>query len=211
MSLRSGRELPQEVAPQQRLRPANAELELDARSVLLPFPTWTISPRKEETDEDLLKMFWKIPNYSKFLKELCMHKRKKMKEGVELGGVVSALTKNEVIVESHKTLPKCRDPRIFSIRCTIGECTFVDAMLDLGASINVMPTSIYKSLNFGDLEPTGMTIQLSNRSIVQPLGVLEDVLVQVNKLIFPANFCVLDIEDETLGNGSTLILGHHFL
>ncbi|RDY03517.1 hypothetical protein CR513_12880, partial [Mucuna pruriens] len=79
-------------------------------------------------------------------------------------------------------------------------------MLDLGASINVMPTSIYKSLNFGDLDPTRMTIQLANRSIVQPLGVLKDVLVQVNELIFPADFYVLDMEDETLGNGSSLIL-----
>ncbi|RDX78371.1 hypothetical protein CR513_41361, partial [Mucuna pruriens] len=67
---------------------------------------------------------------------------------------------------------------IFSVPCTIGGCTFADAMLDLGASINVMPASTYRSLNFGDLEPTGMTIQLANRSIVQPLGVLEDVLVQ---------------------------------
>ncbi|RDX84374.1 hypothetical protein CR513_34593, partial [Mucuna pruriens] len=75
---------------------------------------------------------------------------------------------------------KCRDPRIFSVPCTIGECTFANAMLDLGASINVMPASIYRSLNFGDLEPTRMTIQLANRSIVQPLGVLKDVLVQVN-------------------------------
>ncbi|RDY00299.1 hypothetical protein CR513_16531, partial [Mucuna pruriens] len=59
---------------------------------------------------------------------------------------------------------------------TIGDCTFVDTMLDLEASINVMPTSIYKSLNSGDLEPTRMTIQLENRSVVQPLGVFEDVL-----------------------------------
>ncbi|RDX67425.1 hypothetical protein CR513_53698, partial [Mucuna pruriens] len=96
---------------------------------------------------------------------------------------------------------------IFSVPCTIGDCTFADAMLDLEALINVMPTSIYKSLNFGDLEPTGMTIQLANRSVVQPLGVLEDVLVQVNELIFPADFYVLDMEDETLGKRSTLILG----
>ncbi|RDX87505.1 hypothetical protein CR513_31006, partial [Mucuna pruriens] len=80
-------------------------------------------------------------------------------------------------------------------------------MLDLGDSINVMPTSIYKSLNFGDLEPTGMTIQLENRSVVQPLGVIEDVLVQVNELIFLADFYVLDMEDETFEKGSTLILG----
>ncbi|RDX78134.1 hypothetical protein CR513_41642, partial [Mucuna pruriens] len=84
-------------------------------------------------------------------------------------------------------------------------------MLDLGASINVMPTSIYKSLNCGNLEPTGMTIKLANKSVVQPLGVLEDVLVQVDELIFLADFYVLDMEDETLGKGSTLILGRPFL
>ncbi|RDY06999.1 Retrovirus-related Pol polyprotein, partial [Mucuna pruriens] len=84
-------------------------------------------------------------------------------------------------------------------------------MLDLGASINVMPASIYKSVKFGNLEPTRMTIQLANRSIVQPLGVLEDVLVQVNELIFPADFYVLDMEDETSGKESTLILGRPFL
>ncbi|RDX85417.1 hypothetical protein CR513_33397, partial [Mucuna pruriens] len=84
-------------------------------------------------------------------------------------------------------------------------------MLDLGALINVMPTSNYKFLKFGDLEPTGMTIQLANRSVVQPLSILKDVLVQVNELIFSADFYVLDMEDETSGKGSTLILGRPFL
>ncbi|RDY02069.1 hypothetical protein CR513_14506, partial [Mucuna pruriens] len=194
VSLRSDRELPQQAALQQRPRLADAKFEPDADSP-------TLSTRKAETDEDLLKIFQKveiniplldaikqIPKYTKFLKELCVHKRKTMKRGVELGGVMSTLTKNEVAARSHKTLPKkCRDPKIFFVPCTIGECTFTNAMLDLGASINVMSTSIYKSLNFGDLEPTGMTIQLENRSIVQPLGVLEDVLVQVNELIFPTD------------------------
>ncbi|RDX90948.1 hypothetical protein CR513_27138, partial [Mucuna pruriens] len=137
---------------------------------------------------------------------------RKIKGSKEIGGVVSALTQNEAITAGASTLPKkCRDPGVFSVPCTIGECTFANAMLDLGASINVMPTSIYRSLNFGDLEPTGMTIQLANRSIVQPLGVLEDVLVQVNELIFPADFYVLDMEDETSGKESTLILGRPFL
>ncbi|RDY10087.1 hypothetical protein CR513_05447, partial [Mucuna pruriens] len=91
-----------------------------------------------------------------------------------------------------QSLPKkCRDPKIFSVPCTIGKCTFANAMLDLGASINVMPTSIYKSLNFSDLEPTGMTY--------------------MNELIFPTDFYVLDMEDETSGKGSTLILGKPFL
>ncbi|RDX89983.1 hypothetical protein CR513_28207, partial [Mucuna pruriens] len=169
--------------------------------------------RKVEINIPLLDAIKQIPKYAKFLKELCVHKRRKMKGSREIGGVVSALTKSEESTAgTSRVLPKqCRDPGIFSVPCTIGECTFADAMLDLGASINVMPASIYRSLNFGDLEPIGMTIQLANKSIVQPLGVLEDVLVQVNELIFPANFYVLDMEDETSGKGSTLILGRPFL
>ncbi|RDY03016.1 hypothetical protein CR513_13451, partial [Mucuna pruriens] len=232
VSLRSGKEL--QAAPLQKPRSASTESKLDADSqppqqaspIPVPFPSRTLSARKPESDEELLKMFRKveiniplldaikqIPKYAKFLKELCVHKRKKMKGGVELGGIVSALTRNDdLITGTRQALPKkCRDPGIFSIPCTIGDCTFADAMLDLGASINVMPTSIYKSLNCGDLEPTGMTIQLANRSVVQPLGVLEDVLVQVDELIFPADFYVLDMEDETPGKGSTLILGRPFL
>ncbi|RDX97218.1 hypothetical protein CR513_20019, partial [Mucuna pruriens] len=199
----------------------NLELDVDSqmplqnKTIPLSFPTQTISTRNPESDEELLRMFRKveinislldakkqIPMYAKFLKELCVHKRKKMKASVEIGGIVS----------EHKHYQRNAEiPEIFFVPCTIGNYTFVDAMLNLGASINVMPTSIYKSLNFGDLEPTRMTIQLANRSVVQPLGILEDVLVQVNELIFPTDFNVLDMEDEILGKGSTLILGRPFL
>ncbi|RDX97368.1 hypothetical protein CR513_19864, partial [Mucuna pruriens] len=165
VTLRSGKELPQ-ITLHQEPRPTDTNSVLDAnsevpqeKSVPLPFPTWTPSARKPETDEEPLRMFQKIPKYAKFLKELCVHKRKKLKGGVKLGGI-------------------CQDPEIFPVPCTIDNCTFVDAMLDLGALINVMPTSIYKSLNFDDLKLTRMTIQLANRSVVQPLGILEDVLVK---------------------------------
>ncbi|RDX87329.1 hypothetical protein CR513_31212, partial [Mucuna pruriens] len=146
-----------------------------------------------EINIPLLDAIKQVPKYAKFLKELCIHKRKKLKAGVE--------------VDSFKRI----DPKIFSVPCTISECTFADAMLDLGASINVKPASVYKSLNFGDLESTDVVIQLANRSVVQLVGILEDVLVQVNKLIFPADFYVLDMEDKTSGKGSTLILGQPFL
>ncbi|RDX86066.1 hypothetical protein CR513_32648, partial [Mucuna pruriens] len=231
VTLRSGKELPQP-AQHQVPQPAEADAEAMADSqshpettVPLPFPSRTISARKPDSDDELLKMFRKveiniplldaikqIPKYAKFLKELCVHKRRKIKGSRELGGVVSALTRNNPTIGISQVLPKkCQDPRIFSVPCTISDCTFADAMLDLGASINIMPASTYMSLNFGDLEPTGMTIQLANRSIVQPLGVLEDVLVQVDELIFPADFYVLDMEDESSEKGSTLILGRPFL
>ncbi|RDX71225.1 hypothetical protein CR513_49462, partial [Mucuna pruriens] len=176
-------------------RPTEVDAKLNVASQSHPektipvsFPTRTISARKLESDEELLKIFPKVeiniplldaikqvPKYARFLKELCVHKRKKMKGNVEVGGIVSMLTRNkEFTTSAQQALPKkCRDPGIFSVPCTIGDCTFAIAMLDLGASINFMPTSIYKSLNFGDLEPTRMTIQLANRSVVQPLGVLK--------------------------------------
>ncbi|RDX71306.1 hypothetical protein CR513_49369, partial [Mucuna pruriens] len=231
VTLRSGKELPQH-AHHQVPQPAKADSEAIADSpsqpqttVPLPFPSRTVSARKPDSDDELLKMFRKveiniplldaikqIPKYAKFLKELCVHKRRKMKGSRELGGVVSSLTRNHPTAGISQVLPeKCRDPGIFSVPCTIGDSTFADAMLDLGASINVMPASTYRSLNFGDLEPTGMTIQLANRSIVQLLGVLEDVLIQVNELIFPTDFYVLDMEDETSGKGSTLTLWRPFL
>ncbi|RDX85215.1 hypothetical protein CR513_33632, partial [Mucuna pruriens] len=225
VTLRSGKELSQPVQHQVP-QPAEADSQSHPETTVpLPFPSRTVSARKSDSDDELLKMFRKveiniplldaikqIPKYAKFLKELCVHKRRKMKGNRELGGVVSALTKNNPTAGISHVLPKkCQDPGIFSVPYTIGNCTFADAMLDLGVSINVMPASTYRSLNFGDLEPTRMTIQLANRSIVQPLGVLEEVLVQVNELIFPADFYVLDMEDKTSGKGSTLILGRPFL
>ncbi|RDY01277.1 hypothetical protein CR513_15416, partial [Mucuna pruriens] len=120
----------------------------------------TVSARRSETNEDLLKLFRKVPKYLKILKKLYIHKRKKIKGAIETREIVLALVKHE-----DSNAGKCQDPGIFFVPCTIGNYTFTDAMLDLGASINVMPTSVYKSLNLGDLDSTGIEIQLANRSV----------------------------------------------
>ncbi|KAL0293177.1 UNVERIFIED_CONTAM: Transposon Ty3-G Gag-Pol polyprotein [Sesamum radiatum] len=85
------------------------------------------------------------------------------------------------------------------------------AMCDLGASINVMPLTIFKSLNVGPLKETGVVIQLADRSIVYPEGVLEDVLVQVNELVFPADFFVIDMREDNSPNSTSILLGRPFL
>ncbi|RDX68646.1 hypothetical protein CR513_52337, partial [Mucuna pruriens] len=149
VTLRSGRELPQP-APQQEPRPTDVDFEPDANSqvpqqdtsVSLPFPTPTLSARNPKSDEELLKMFRKVEINIPLLDALCVYKRKKMKGGVESGGIVSTLTRNDEFTAGvQQALPKkCRDPKIFSVPCTIGDCTFADAMLDLGASINIMLT-----------------------------------------------------------------------
>ena len=82
---------------------------------------------------------------------------------------------NESAVLQKKILTKCKDPSTFAIPCTIGNTRFERAMLDLGASINVMPYSIYAYLNPGLLEETSVIIQLVDRSNTYPKGVVEDV------------------------------------
>ncbi|KAL0295835.1 UNVERIFIED_CONTAM: hypothetical protein Sangu_3182000, partial [Sesamum angustifolium] len=84
-------------------------------------------------------------------------------------------------------------------------------MYDLGASINVMPLTIFKSLNVGSLKDTGIVIQLAHRSIVYPEGVLEDVLEQVNELVFPAPFFVIDMRQDNSPNSISILLERPFL
>ena len=103
---------------------------------------------------------------------------------------------------------KREDPGMFSIPIVIGNKKFDKAMLDLGASINVLPSSIYESLALGPLIKTGIVIQLADGSSVYPRGVVEDVLVKVDKLVFPADFFVLDMNENTKGH---IMLGRPFM
>jgi len=123
------------------------------------------------------------------LKELCTTKRKLVgNEKVSVGENVS-------VVFQRKLPHKCKDPGVFSVPCKIGNLYFDKAMLDLDASINVMPRSIYNKLNLGELKKTVVALQLANRSSILPDGVLEDVLVQVNELVFSTDFYVMNMGD----------------
>jgi len=84
-------------------------------------------------------------------------------------------------------------------------------MLDLGASINVMPLSIFNSLSLGPLQPMSVVIQLANRSVAHPASFIEDVLVRVGELIFPTDFYILDMEEGFSRDSAPLILRRLFL
>ncbi|CAN6554870.1 unnamed protein product [Malus baccata var. baccata] len=169
---------------------------------------------KDESEKDILKTFRKVqvniplleaikqvPKYAKFLKTLCTTKtRMSNKEVVKVRENVSA-------VLQRKLPTKCKEPGSFTIPCVIGNTLFENAMLDLGASINVMPYSIYASMNLGELKKDGVIIQLADRSNAYPKGVLKDVLMQVNHLIFPTNFYVLDMEDSVHSTSLPILLG----
>ncbi|CAN6586195.1 unnamed protein product [Malus baccata var. baccata] len=184
----------------------------------VPFPSRFMQTKKEEAEKDILETFRKVqvniplldaikqvPRYAKFLKELCTtRKRMSTKEVVKVGENVSAILQC-------KLPPKCKDPGSFTIPCVIGNTRFESAMLDLGASINVMPYSIYASMNLGALKNDGVIIQLADRSNAYPKGVLEDVLVQVNHLVFPADFYVLEMDESDHAPSLPILLGRPFM
>ncbi|XP_027166293.1 uncharacterized protein LOC113766283 [Coffea eugenioides] len=187
---------------------------IKARANPSPFPSRLEKPRKQENEKEILEVFRNIPlldaikqvpKYAKFLKDLCVNKRKlRGDERVVMGKNVSA-------VMQKKLPPKCANPGMFSISCRIENTKIRDAMLDLGASINVMPKNIYTYLNLGPLKETRIIIQLADRTNAYPDRLIKDVLVKVNDLVFPANFYVLDKYDEHSPNRSPLILRRPFL
>ena len=143
-----------------------------------------------------------MPSYVKFMKDIMSQKRRLADfETVNLTEECSAILQRK--------LPhKLKDPGSFIIPCTIGNAIFERAFCDLGASINLMPLSIFKHLGLGESRPTTVTLQLADRSLKHPRGVIEDVLVKVDKFIFPADFIVLDMEED---KEIPIILGRPFL
>ncbi|XP_020421297.1 uncharacterized protein LOC109949626 [Prunus persica] len=147
-----------------------------------------------------------MPLYGKFFKELNTYKRKYgPNEKVVVFENVSA-------VLQRKLPPKLKDPGSFSINITIGDKLVEKAMLDLGASINLMPYSLYLQLGLGGLKATTISLQLADRSVKYPRGIVEDILVQVDKLILPADFVVLDMEEAPLHDRELpILLGRPFM
>ena len=143
-----------------------------------------------------------MPLYAKFLKEILSKKRKIAEEGiVNLTATCSAIIQ--------QNLPaKMKDPGSFTIPCSIGKYKFKKALCDSGASINLMPLSVVQRLNLGKLIPTAITLQMADRSMAQPEGILEDVLVKVGKFIFPVDFVIMQMEEDTQ---VPLLLGRPFL
>ncbi|KAL5565345.1 hypothetical protein UlMin_028509 [Ulmus minor] len=147
-------------------------------------------------------MLEQMPKYAKFLKEVLSNKRR-------LEGNEKVMLTEECSAILQRKLPqKLKDPGSFTIPCTIGDFEFDKVLCDLGASINLMPLSIFRKLGLGEVKPTTVTLQLADRSIKHPRGIIEDVLVKVDKFIFPADFIVLDMEED---REVPLILGRPFL
>ncbi|XP_061372625.1 uncharacterized protein LOC133315085 [Gastrolobium bilobum] len=143
-----------------------------------------------------------MPNYAKFMKDLLSRKYKLQEFEIV------ALTEECSAIIQKKFLPKLRDPGSFNISITTGNINVGRALCDLEASISLMPLSVTKSLGISELKPTMVSLQLAERTLRKPNRVIEDVLVKVDKFIFPADFVVLELEEE---GDMPLLLGRPFL
>ena len=162
--------------------------------------------RQVKVNIPLLYLINQVPAYAKFLKDLCTIKKGL---GIEkkafLTEHVSALIQSKYPV-------KYKDPGSPTIPVNIGGNCINKALLDLGASVNLMPHSVYKHLGLGELKPTTITLSLADRSVKIPKGIVEDVLVKIDKFYYPVDFVVLDTEPSSNEpNHVPIILGRPFL
>ena len=166
-----------------------------------PYPHRLRAPKKVNNHSEIYELFKQvklniplldaikqIPSYAKFLKDLCTVKRK------------LAMNKEAFITEQSTSLirknlpPKYKDPGSSTISIVVGNSKLGHPLVDLGISVNLLPYSVYVDLGLGELETTNITLQLADRSVKTPTGIVKDVLVQVDKFYFPVDFVVLNTQ-----------------
>ncbi|GJR10808.1 reverse transcriptase domain-containing protein [Tanacetum coccineum] len=131
-----------------------------------------------------------MPNYGKFLKELISNKLKiEQISAAFLSDESSAILQNKVP-------PKLGDPGSFLIPCNFNKTFNCNSLADLGTSINLMPYFLYAKLSLESLKPTKISVTLTDRSFQYPVGIAENMLVQVGKFTFSANFVILEMEED---------------
>ncbi|GJQ95098.1 reverse transcriptase domain-containing protein [Tanacetum coccineum] len=201
--------------------PANAPVSasMPNQKASIPFPSRRNDERRREKANDQIEKFYEIfrdlsfeisftdalmlmPKFASTLKTLIKNKEK-LSEMAR-----TSLNENCSVVILNKLPKKLGDPGRFLIPCEFSRINTCNALADLGASINLMPYSVWKNLSLPELTPTCMTLELADRSISEPIGIAEDVYVTVGKFQFPADFVVVDFEPDPR---VPLILGRSFL
>ena len=177
----------------------------------IPYPSRVKKVNEDKKFSDIFAMLSKvninlpflnvvrnIPSYAKFFKELTSKKRRFQKD-------------EKVVVYEVGSLPqKMSDPGSFMIDVTMGNKKVARGMLDLGASVNLMPYSTYLRLGLEGLKPVRMSLQMADRSVKVPKGTIEDLIVQVGHLYVPVDFVVLEMAGSQDIEGP-MLLGRTFL
>ena len=228
ITLRSGKEVDQpmpkpveESKKGEELQPEHIFLKEDSMKHCMPppFPQALRSKKKAsqqagilevlrqvKVNIPLLDIIKQVPAYENFLKDLCT-----IKKGLSIEKKAFLTEQASAIIQS-KNPVKYKDPGSPTISVNIGGTCIDKSLLDLGASVNLLPYSVYIQLGLGELKPTNITLSLADRSVKIPKGIVEDVLVKVDKFYYLVDFAVLDTEPIENGpNHVPIILGRPFL
>ena len=146
--------------------------------------------KKLQINISFLDAISKVPSYAKLLKEILSNKRKLREHAMV------SITKECSAILQNKLLRKLEDPGSFSIPCAIGDVSIRSASYDLGGCVSLMPYSVCKWLQLGELKPAMTSIQLVNHSIKYPIGMLEDIPLQVQKFFIPCDFVMMEMEED---------------
>ncbi|XP_047267529.1 uncharacterized protein LOC124897952 [Capsicum annuum] len=129
-----------------------------------------------------------VPKYAKYVNDIIVNKNRLTEyAAVVLTGECTSKIQNNFPI-------MLKDLEIFTLQITISQSISTRGLCDLGASINLMPTSWYRKMGLGSPKPMTIILQLADKSFSRPDGIIEDVLVQVGSLIFPVDFVVLDFD-----------------
>ncbi|KHN39755.1 hypothetical protein glysoja_047494, partial [Glycine soja] len=203
------------VAPPPKTKSQRAREAKKEEPLSLPYPMAPTRKNKERYFKHFLEIFkgleitmpfgealQQMPLYSKFMKDILTNKGKYINnENIVVGGNCSAIIQR-------KLPKKFKDPGSVTIPCTVGKEVVNKALINLGASINLMPLSMCRRIGNLKIDPTKMTLQLADRSVTRPYGVVENVLVKVHHFTFLVDFVIMDIEEDT---EIPLILGKPFM
>ncbi|XP_057734288.1 uncharacterized protein LOC130949642 [Arachis stenosperma] len=181
----------------------------------IPFSTLAKKAKKqEELDPNMVEIFknveatiplfqaiQQVPKYVKFLKDVCTHKDEIVK-----------LNKRPVYYSISSLIPeKCNDPGPYLVTCLIGGIKFMDCMCDLGVCISIMPLPIYERLNLSPLKWYGARFVLADKSIVLVVRITENVLVDIQGLLFLVDFHILETPPIDSNKPSSILLGRPYL
>ncbi|GJR22205.1 hypothetical protein Tco_0970732 [Tanacetum coccineum] len=148
------------------------------------------SLKKIKINRPLLKEIRQTDNYTKYMKDLVANKpRTEEDEEIRMNPRCSALFQNQLP-------PKEQDPGSFILPCSIERLDFNNALADLGADISVMPLSMYKRLGIGKLEPINMVIEMADNTKCTTKGIVENLLIKIDKFIFLVDFVILDMVED---------------
>ncbi|GJU91722.1 DNA-directed DNA polymerase [Tanacetum coccineum] len=191
------------------------DYEVKGVTTRVPFPR-RLRKEKEEAQqkkflENLKQLHINFPfiealaqmlKYAKFLKSLLTNKAR-LEEAHKI-------TMNEICyaVLLNKLPSKEKDPGSFTIPCDIGQLHIDNALADLRASTSLMPYTMHEKLGLGEPKATRMSLELADRSIQYPRGIIENVLIKVDKFVLPIDFVILDMPEDSR---VPIILGRPFL